>query len=184
MPPSGNTNPSQAWDGSCSTPAPDPNPERRSDQATFQTVAPYPLARATSLDATVSQTPDRHQHGAYDVYSADRDQRDAGKPAFVEIDDVAQLAEALAGVRRTAPEGLAVWRYHGRLIARQLDDEHVVIRADFDYRDSMLRQFPETFSVPAQYAKHMMVVADLISGDAGAIEDALEAAWQLQRSAS
>ena len=101
----------------------------------------------------------------------------------MEIDDVSQLAEALAGVRRTAPEGLAVWRYHGRLIARQLDDEHVVIRTDFDYRDSMLRQFPETFSVPAQYAKHMMVVADLISGDAGAIEDALEAAWQLQRSA-
>jgi len=28
-----------------------------------------------------------------------------------------------------------------------------------------------------------MVVADLAGGDAGAIEDALEAAWQLQRSA-
>ena len=47
----------------------------------------------------------------------------------------------------------------------------------------MLRQFPETFSVPARYVKHMMVVADLAGGDAGAIEDALEAAWQLQRSA-
>jgi hypothetical protein len=101
----------------------------------------------------------------------------------VEIDDVARLAEALAGVRRTAPERLAVWRCHGRLIARQLDNEHVVIRADFDYRDSMLRQFPGTFSVPARYAKHMMIVADLANGDAGAIEDALEAAWRLQRSA-
>jgi hypothetical protein len=29
----------------------------------------------------------------------------------------------------------------------------------------------------------MMIVADLAEGDAGAIEDALEAAWQLQRSA-
>ena len=29
----------------------------------------------------------------------------------------------------------------------------------------------------------MMIVADLAGGDAGAIEDALEAAWQLQRSA-
>ena len=38
---------------------------------------------------------------------------------------------------------------------------------------------PETFSVPARYSKHMMVVADLVTGDAGAIEDALEAAWQL-----
>lgn len=100
----------------------------------------------------------------------------------MDIDDLARLAEGLAGVRCTAPEGLAEWRYHGRLVARQLDDVHVVIRADFDYRDSILRQFPGTFSVPTQYIKHMMVVADLARGDDGAIEDALEAAWELQRS--
>ena len=102
---------------------------------------------------------------------------------MLQIHEVARLAEALAGVRRSTADGLAQWRYHGRLVARQLDDAHVVIRADFDYRDSLLRQFPGTFSVPARYVKHMMVVADLATGDAGAIEDALEAAWQLQRSA-
>ena len=94
-----------------------------------------------------------------------------------------QLADGMAAVRRTARDGLAEWRYHGRLVARMLDDVHLVIRADFGYRDSMLRQFPGTFSVPARYRKHMMIVADLTGGDAGAIEDALEAAWQLQRSA-
>jgi hypothetical protein len=101
----------------------------------------------------------------------------------VTIDEVDRLAAALEGVRRTAPQGQAEWRYHGRLVARQLDGAHVVIRADFEYRDSVLRQFPGTFSVPNRYKKHMMVVADLPSGDAGAIEDALEAAWQLQRRA-
>jgi hypothetical protein len=101
----------------------------------------------------------------------------------VTIDDLARVAGTLAGVRCTAPHGLAEWRYHGRLIARQHDDGHVVIRADFDYRDSVLREFPRTFSVPNRYVKHMMVVADLAAGDAGAIEDALEAAWQLERSA-
>ena len=101
----------------------------------------------------------------------------------MEIDDVARLAGALAGVRRTAPEGLAEWRYHGRMVARQLDDTHVVIRADFDYRDLILRQHPATFSVPTRWAKHMMVVAELAAGDAGAIEDALEKAWDLQRGA-
>jgi hypothetical protein len=101
----------------------------------------------------------------------------------LQINEVGRLAEALAGVRRTTADGLAQWRYHGRLVARQLDDAHVVIRADFDYRDSLLRQFPGTFSVPARYTKHMMIVADLANGDPGAIEDALEAAWQLQRSA-
>ena len=102
---------------------------------------------------------------------------------LVEMDDVAGLADALAGVRCTAPQDLAEWRYHGRLVARQLDDAHLVIRADFDYRDSLLRQFPGTFSVPDRFTKHMMIIADIARGEAGAIEDALEAAWQLQRSA-
>lgn len=101
----------------------------------------------------------------------------------MDIDEVDGLAEALAGVRRTASDGLAQWRYQGRLVARQLDDGHLVIRADFEYRDSMLRQFPGTFSVPARYVRHMMVVADLAEGDRGAIEDALGAAWELQRRA-
>ena len=100
----------------------------------------------------------------------------------MQIHDVVRLTEDLAGVRHTVRNGLAEWRYRGRLVARQLDDVHLVIRADFGYRDSVVRQFPETFSVPARYVKHMMVVADLAEGDAGAIEDALEAAWQLQRS--
>jgi hypothetical protein len=101
----------------------------------------------------------------------------------MDIDDLARLAGALAGVRCTVPEGQAEWRYHGRLVARQLDDVHVVIRADFDYRDLIVRQHPATFSVPTRYARHMMVVADLAGGDADAIEEALEKAWELQRNA-
>jgi hypothetical protein len=99
------------------------------------------------------------------------------------VDEVARLAKALPGVRRTAADGLAHWRYHDRLVARQLDDTHLVIRSDFDDHDALPRQFPGTFRVSARYRKHMMVVADLAGGDAGAIEDALEAAWRLQRSA-
>jgi hypothetical protein len=101
----------------------------------------------------------------------------------VEIGDIDRLADSLAGVRRTQRGGLAEWRYHGRVVARQLDDSHVVIRADFDDRDVMLRQFPGTFSVPDRFAKHMMIVADFRGGDAGAIEDAIGAAWDLQRGA-
>lgn len=97
-------------------------------------------------------------------------------------DDVARLVSALAGVRQTEPGGLTAWRYHGRLVARMLDEEHLVIRADFGHRDSMVAQFPGTFSIPRRFEKHMMLVADLAGGDPGAIEDALEAAWQLQRS--
>ncbi len=62
---------------------------------------------------------------------------------MLQIGEVARLAKALAGVRRTTADGLAQWRYHGRLVARQLDDTHLVIRSDFDYRDWLLRQFPK-----------------------------------------
>jgi hypothetical protein len=100
----------------------------------------------------------------------------------VRIDDVAHCAEGLDGVRRSDRRGLAEWRYHGRLVARQLDDGQLVIRAEFSYRDELLRQSPQTFNVPRRFTKHMMVVADLDHGDRAAIEDAIEAAWQLQRS--
>ncbi|HET8598725.1 MAG TPA: hypothetical protein VFL99_00250 [Segeticoccus sp.] len=99
----------------------------------------------------------------------------------MQIADVADVVAELEGVRRTASSSRAEWRYHGRLVARELDDTHIVIRADFDYRDAVLRQFPDTFRVPPRFRKHMMVVADLESGDVGAIEDALVAAWELQR---
>ena len=66
------------------------------------------------------------------------------------------------------------------MVARQLDDNHVVIRASFDFRDFLLHAFPDTFSVPDRFAKHMMIVADLENGNADAIEDAVIAAWELQ----
>jgi len=65
-------------------------------------------------------------------------------------------------------------------VARQIDETHVVIRCSFDVRGSLLAQFPDTFSVPTRFAKHMMIVADLSGGDPGAIEDALIGAWRLQ----
>ena len=71
------------------------------------------------------------------------------------------LATSLAGVRRTTPGGAARWSLHGRLVARQLDDTHVVIRAELDVRDSLVEQYPEVFTVPRRFVKHMMVVADL-----------------------
>lgn len=100
------------------------------------------------------------------------------------LTEVDGLVADLHGVRRTAGTGgLAEWRYHGRLVARQLDETHLVIRTRFDVRDALLHQLPATFTVPTRFRKHMMVVADLAAGDVGAIEDALVAAWELQRAA-
>ncbi len=94
--------------------------------------------------------------------------------------DLSRLAAQLDGVAERTRDGRLDWRFHGRLVARELDETHVVIRASFDFRDLLLRSFPETFSVPPRFAKHMMVVADLENGNADAVEDALIAAWGLQ----
>jgi hypothetical protein len=98
--------------------------------------------------------------------------------------DVSGVTAQLDGVVERTRDGLLDWRYHGRLVARQLDETHVVIRASFEFRDFLLRSFPETFSVTDRFAKHMMVVADLEHGNADAIEDALIGAWELQSGAS
>lgn len=96
------------------------------------------------------------------------------------VDDLSRLAAQLEGVSESRREGLLHWRYHGRLVARELDETHVVIRTSFEFRDLLLRSFPETFSVPGRFAKHMMVLADLEHGNPDAVEDALIAAWELQ----
>jgi hypothetical protein len=103
--------------------------------------------------------------------------------AFMDMSDVEALAGRLDGVRCRREGGRLSCRYHGRLVVRQIDATHVVVRCSFDLRGAWLERFPETFSVPARMAGHMMIVADL-AGDAGAIEDALIAAWQLQSGSS
>ena len=94
--------------------------------------------------------------------------------------ELSRLAAQLEGVVERRRGGLLEWRYRGRLVARQLDGSHVVIRASFDFRDLLLQSFPETFSAPGRFAKHMMIVADLENGNADAIEDAVIGAWELQ----
>ena len=59
--------------------------------------------------------------------------------------DLSELAAQLEGVTERTRDGLLDWRYRGRLVARQLDDSHVVVRASFDFRDFLLQSFPETF---------------------------------------
>jgi hypothetical protein len=98
----------------------------------------------------------------------------------VRLADLSRLAGQLDGVSESRREGLLHWRYRGRLVARQLDDDHVVVRVSFEFRDLLLQSFPETFSVPKRFATHMMVVADLANANDDAVEDAVIAAWELQ----
>lgn len=102
----------------------------------------------------------------------------------MDLEAFGDLATALPGVRRTSAGGAARWQVGGRLVARELDATHVVVRVSFDLRDALLHQHPQVLSVPTRFAEHMMVVADLAAADDGrveaAVEDVLESAWRLQ----
>jgi hypothetical protein len=95
-------------------------------------------------------------------------------------DEVEKFAAGLPGVHAGCKDGLRSWRMRGRLVARQLDADSLVIRVSFDLRPALLSQFPGTFSVPRRLEKHMSVLADLIHAEPGAIEQALEGAWRVQ----
>ncbi|MGH3361484.1 MAG: hypothetical protein ACRDOM_03410 [Nocardioides sp.] len=98
----------------------------------------------------------------------------------MDLTELDAFVSSLEGVRRRSSGGLLQWRRRGRLVARQLDEQHVVIRSPFDTRDVLVHQFPDTFSVPTRFSKHMMVVADLAVGSADAIEEAVVVAWRFQ----
>jgi hypothetical protein len=98
----------------------------------------------------------------------------------LKLADVSRVAAELDGVSERTSRGLLDWRYRGRLVARQIDASHIVIRAPFDVRDQLLSMFPDTFSAPGRFASHMMIVADLQNGNADAIEDAVIGAWEFQ----
>lgn len=90
------------------------------------------------------------------------------------------LATSVAGVRRTNAGGVTRWQIRGRLLARQLDPTHGVVRVPFDVRDALLHPYPDVFSVPRRSARHMMVVTEIAVGDDGAVEDAVTSARRLQ----
>jgi hypothetical protein len=57
--------------------------------------------------------------------------------------ELSRLAAQLDGVAERRRNGLLDWRYRGCLVARQLDDSRIVIRASFDFRDFLIHSFPE-----------------------------------------
>ena len=102
----------------------------------------------------------------------------------MDLEGFDRAATSLEGVRRRTVDGAARWVFDGRLVARELDARHVVVRVPFEVRDELCARAPAVFEVPRRFRKHMMVVADLSAGDDEVVEDALEAAWSLQRSQS
>lgn len=91
-------------------------------------------------------------------------------------DDVAAVLADLDGVRRSGHR----WTLGGRLIAREYDATTLLVRADFDARERLVVEHPETFSITPDLEAHMKVLADLERGSVEALAIALREAVDLQ----
>lgn len=99
---------------------------------------------------------------------------------MMDLEQVAAHLSALEGVHQGEQGGLLRWTVKGRLVARQLDDETLVIRSGFAERERLIAEHPETFTLRPRFEAHMMVVAELATASPGAVREALDAAWFLQ----
>ena len=99
----------------------------------------------------------------------------------MKLEEVGAHAESLAGVKRKGHPGRVAWYVDDRLVARQEDERFLLVRSDFDARERLVDDHPDTFSVSPPLEAHMKVLADLELGDADAIRAAITAAWELQR---
>src|SRR5262245_3428126 len=84
------------------------------------------------------------------------------KKAMVTFADARDLALAIEGVEESTSYGTPAFKVAGKLLARLREDgETLVVRADHDARDLLMRSDPEVFFVTDHYADHPWVLVRL-----------------------
>ena len=97
------------------------------------------------------------------------------------IEDVRALLAEYDDVREKGTSDRPGWYVHDRLVARQLDEDSLLVRADFDARERLLDDHPGMFSVPPSMEAHQKVVVELGLADTKGVRRALAEAVELQR---
>ena len=95
--------------------------------------------------------------------------------------EVEQFLDGLEGVRVHQDRRGRRWCVRNRLVARQVDESTLLVRAAFDGREDLLDRHPTTFWMRPELEAHMKVLADVAGGDVADVREALRAAWELQR---
>ena len=116
--------------------------------------------------------------GANAIKPGGHDVRQAGG---MRIEDVRDLLATHDGVREKGTTDRPGWYVDNRLVARQLDGDSVLVRADFGARERLLDDYPETFSVPPSMEAHQKVVVELDRAEPEGVRRALGEAVELQR---
>ena len=90
-----------------------------------------------------------------------------------------QLALALPGVKEGTSYGTPAWKVKGKLFARQHQDgESLVISVDFDQREMLMAEQPETFYITDHYLNYPWILVRLAKVRADQLPDLLRQAWR------
>jgi hypothetical protein len=108
--------------------------------------------------------------------SRSRGRRRKNEP--VTFETVRQVALTLPGVEEGTSYGTPAWRVKGKLFARQHQDgESLVIAVDFDQREMLIAEQPETFYITDHYLNYPWILVRLAKLRADQLPDLLRQAW-------
>ncbi|MFP2900174.1 MmcQ/YjbR family DNA-binding protein [Corallococcus sp. 4LFB] len=102
----------------------------------------------------------------------------AKRKARLTVDDVREMALALPATEERPSYGTPGFRVSDTLFARVLDDDSIVIKVDFEYREALLQSQPDVFLVRPHYQDWPMVIVRLTTVDRPLLQSLLKEAWR------
>lgn len=97
---------------------------------------------------------------------------------------VRAIALTLPGVEEGKAWGVPALTLHGKLLAcmashKSAEPNSLVVRIDFDQRDALIEEAPDTYYVKPHYVGYPSVLVRLDRIDREALRDLLQSAWRV-----
>jgi hypothetical protein len=97
----------------------------------------------------------------------------------VTFETVRKIALSLENVEEGTSYGTAAFKVRGALFLRLKEDgESLVVRTDFEQRDALIEEDPETYYITDHYLKYPWVLVRLPRIDPDAMRDLIRMAWR------
>jgi hypothetical protein len=101
----------------------------------------------------------------------------------ITFDTVRKIASGLPGVEESTSYGAPSLKVGGRLLAcpainKSAESNSVSVSIDFDQREALLAEAPDTFYITHHYVNYPVVLVRLSAIKADVLRDLLHAAWK------
>src|SRR2546425_7082504 len=102
---------------------------------------------------------------------------------MITFDTVRKIASALAGVEESTTYGTPSLKIDGRLLAciainKSAEPNTLGLAIDFDQRDALIAEAPDTYYTTHHYVNHPFVLIRLSEVQPGALRDLIHAGWK------